>query len=318
LVFAIAFKIICIEKYFDMLWKQRVIKLGGIIVGLTQIEISTVVKEYDELYAYSFDVDNFDHTVPQLVLVLGYWVLENALPLSIKQVKILRYLRNVMLTLPLFHPNLDFMPRKRGLNSGSGLTNTLGSITMFVMHSIVLFKYCRIHGINLGRIKTKITVSSDDSIIGLSLPLNVIFYVKLFYKTFGMTLDHEATAKPGISKVEFLGSLWTNGVPTRSVERMFGRICFGTGNFPIMDEKTLFASRCFEILGNDGRFDKLWASFNLRMPDKVFRFVEIADYNAQLKIREYIEHTNSSENRGLWLNIADLKAAGLAGVWMTR
>jgi hypothetical protein len=317
LVFAITYTIVCIEKYYDIKWKAIIKPNGGIAVGLTQLEISSNVQRFKPYYTYSFDATAFDHSIPQVLMVLSYTVLSKAFALSPYQVRTLNYLRNVMLTLPLFHPQIELTERKRGLNSGSGLTNTVGSIAMYVMHAMALKRYCRMNNINCNVIGI-ILVSSDDSLIGCRCKINTDAYIKLFAYMFGVTLELEASTPPGKCNAVFLGSNWTDGQPTRSINRMFGRICFGSGDFPKMSKREIFSSRCFEILGNDSRFHSIWKSFNLEMPNRIFRFIEVADYNAQLLIRSRIEQSSSSENRGIWMDISPYKAAGLAGVWMTR
>jgi len=318
LVFAINYKIVVIEKYFDVLWKQVLIKHGGIVTGYTQPEISKTVSLHAEMFSYSFDAKGFDHTLPQFLIVTSYTILEKLFCHNEYMAKCLRFLRNVLLTMVLFHPDLNFNTRLRGLNSGSGLTNTVGSIVMYLAHSMCIFEYFKLKGLSVYKVATLITVSSDDSILSSEVELDVALYINLFNSLFGIDLELEHVSPPGVDETVFLGSRWLQGKPVRSIHRMFGRIIFGTGNYPRMNTEQLFCSRAFEILGNDSRFDRIWETFNLEMPDRLFRFVEVADYQTQLEIKAKLELQNSSESRGVWESIRAYKIAGLARVWETR
>lgn len=176
------------------------------MIGQTQKGISREVTKFKNLYCYSLDGKAFDHRVQTLILLLSFNILESILNLSPKQVKIFRYCRNIELTLPLYHPSLRFVERYSGLSSGSGLTNTIGSISMYIMHAMCLFRYFSSKGINAWRVPFLIKVSGDDSVLGSKQPLNIKEYCELFKDMFSIELELELTSPPMQDKVLFLGS----------------------------------------------------------------------------------------------------------------
>jgi hypothetical protein len=246
----------------------------------------------------SFDVKGFDNSVPSLVIIACFKIFENLVPLSPYRRKILIWLRNYFVTLPLFHPTLSMVSRQKGITSGSGFTTVIGSMCMYFMHCVTFYRYAKSVGINLNRITLRIVVSGDDSIVSTSQYIDEKAYAKLMKEIFGIELELEFLSKPGDSQIGFLGSIWKDGVPFREVNRMFGRIAFGSPNFPEMTEHEMFCSRCFEILGHVGDFDEIWKTFRIPMSRRLFRFSELSYHN--VKFQELSKQ--SQDNRGFWVS----------------
>jgi hypothetical protein len=81
---------------------------------------------------------------------------------------------------------------------------------------------------------------------------------------------------------------------------MFARIMFGSSNIPKMTDLELFQSRCYEILGNTCEYRLLYGSFNLPYPSRVFRFLELTDFNNRQFI---LSRLTTHEVRGVFMNI---------------
>jgi hypothetical protein len=317
LVFAVNHIIACLESYFDMCFKRilRGNENCNFIHGFSQSEISTKVSEFKSYHCYSFDVSGFDHSIPRDVLTIAFSIMDQALSLTMFETKIFKWLRNYFITLPVFHPECGYVPRQRGLSSGSGYTSSIGSLCMFSMHCVVIKKYCELYNIDIDSLEPKIVVSSDDSMLGLSSEIDALAYTNLMLKTFDVKLELEHYSPTGVDVAFFLGSQWVDGSPTRDIKRMFGRILFGSGNFPKMSPEILFASRCFDILGNVSNFNEIWTSFHIRnFPRRIFRFKELGDYTTQLKLRSLM---SKHEHRGLWINTSSI-GISLDSVWATR
>jgi hypothetical protein len=322
LVFAVTYIIAVLEAPFDMMLKSILEQqktedfLPNFVHGFTQPEIARKVSEFSGCYTYSFDAKGFDHTIPVEVMILSYSYLNFFLLLNDYLTSILKILRNYHCTLPLFHPDISFKPRLRGLSSGSGLTSTLGSFSMYAVHICVLRRYCSERRLDFESVLQQVTVSSDDSIVGTKLPLKVNHYKRIMLDHFGIELELEHMSKPGVNEAFFLGSKWKNNRPYRNYRRLFARIAFGSGNFPRdLTEDLLFASRCYDILGNVADFESIWKSFGYRkFPKRVFRFLELGDFNTQVAIKRQLK---GHEHRGIWEDIG-YDTTKLNDVWLSR
>jgi hypothetical protein len=149
LVFAVNYKLIAIFKPLDIMFKSSIKRGGGLVIGCTQKEISSHTSEFKNMYAYSLDGKAFDHHAQTLILLIAFYVLEDILKLPSKHLIIFRYCRNLELVMPLFHPDIRYTERHSGLSSGSGVTNTIGSIAMYLMHAMCLFRFFSSKGKNI-------------------------------------------------------------------------------------------------------------------------------------------------------------------------
>lgn len=206
LVFAVNYKLIAIFKPLDIMFKSSIRREGGLVIGCTQKEISSHVSEFKNMYAYSMDGKAFDHHAQTLILLIAFYVLEDILKLSPKQLKTFRYCRNLELVMPLFHPDIRYTERHSGLSSGSGVTNTIGSIAMYLMLVMCLFRYYSSRGTNIWRTRFLVKVSGDDSIVGTLNPIDISEFTRLFSEMFTIELELELSSNPGENKVVFLGS----------------------------------------------------------------------------------------------------------------
>jgi hypothetical protein len=144
-------------------------------------------------------------------------------------------------------------------------------------------------------------MSSDDTIIWTTFKLDHELFFEIMKSTFDMDCKLEHYSAPGVDSAFFLGSHWVDGKPYRNVNRMFGRILFGSGSFPYMTDEQLMSSRCYEILGNVADYDVLYAPFDLPPPQRIFRFYELADYSTKL---ELAKHGTRLEKRGIFQNVS--------------
>jgi len=313
LVFAVNYIVVVIETYFNITFKSMISSPNSdFAIGRTQQQISDKVLSFRGGYNMSFDVKGFDNSVPRIVIITSFKILEGVLPLSSYQLSVFKWLRNYFVTLPLFHPLIKLVSRQKGITSGSGFTSVIGSMCMYFMHCVTLYRYTKQVGMSINNMSVRIVVSGDDSIVSTSQFIDNVVYSKLMQEIFGVELELEFISKPGDSEIGFLGSVWKDGVPFRDVNRMFGRIAFGSSNFPEMTEKQMFSSRCFEILGHVGDFEEIWSSFRLPLERRIFRFSELSYHNVKYQVLA----KQSRDNRGFWTNVDPL--SDLNSVWRTR
>jgi hypothetical protein len=312
LVFAVNYKVSVIEGYYDAIFKRVAVNADSpFIIGKTQIELSELMLKQRGHYCLGLDATSFDNTLPSEVMIMAYGYLADVCGLTPFKRDVLYRLMQYTITLPLFHPNVRLQSRQRGQSSGSGLTSTINSISMYLMHCAAFHRYCLNNRINVGRISFSVLVSGDDSVIVTNQKIDFKKYAAVFFDMFGMTLKLESECGPDENNITFLGSTWKHGVPYRDINRMFSRILFGNSNLPRLDSvQMLFCSRAFDILGNSGDFGEIWRDFNIRMPDRVFRFTELAG-EARLRNKNF----SGRNPLGYWGNTGNLH---LNHVWSTR
>jgi hypothetical protein len=316
LVFCLTYPINVAEAMFDIPLKQSFgHPLCPLVHGKTQVEISKLITRHKRRFCLSFDVKEFDLRVPGEIVIMAF----NCMAKSLHLVEdsylsmLLNDIRDLNLCMPVFHPVLELTGRKRGISSGSGLTSSLDSFCMYIMLTMTLMDYCNMHKINIFRVYSAIFCSGDDSMLFTSFKINPIIFISIFKRKFDMDLELEGSSDPFVDSAFFLGSEWTNGTPTRNINRMFARILFGSPNMPKMDNShVLFCSRAYDILGNVGNFEEIWSTFKVPMSDRIFRFSELADFGGKTKMKSM----NLLDRRGFW-ETRD-PTLGLDRVWTTR
>jgi hypothetical protein len=316
LVFCLTYSINVCEATFDFMLKQMFEHPRCPLVhGKTQLELSELISSHQKYYCLSFDATEFDMRVPGEIIVMAFNYMAMSLGLSEGSYfrHLLNDIRDLNLCMPVFHPVLELTDRKRGINSGSGLTSSLNSFCMYLMHTLALMEYCNMHKINIFRVVTITFVSGDDSLIFTSFKINPDVYVKIFKRKFDMDLELEGMSEPSVDEAFFLGSEWRQGKPFRNIDRMFARILFGSPNLPhFSNPHLLFCSRAYEILGNVSNFEGIWRTFHVPMSDRIFRFSELADFHMKAKLR----NADLLDKRGFW-ETRDPRL-GLDSVWTTR
>jgi hypothetical protein len=316
LVFCLTYSINVCESTFDIMFKQMFEHSEcPIVQGKTQLELSRLISSHQRFYCLSFDAKEFDMRVPGEIIVMAFNYMALSLGLSEGSYlsKLFNDIRDLNLCMPVFHPVLELTDRKRGISSGSGLTSSLNSFCMYLMHTLALMEYCKMHKINIFRVVTKTFVSGDDSLIFTSFKINHDIYIKIFKRKFDMELELEGMSEPSVDEAFFLGSEWKQGKPFRNIDRMFARILYGSPNLPqFSNPHLLFCSRAYEILGNVANFEEIWKTFKVPMSDRLFRFFELADFQLRSKMRS----ADLLDRRGFW-ETRDSRLE-LDRVWTTR
>jgi hypothetical protein len=316
LVFCLSYVINAVEKYFDVMLKMKFANpLCPLVHGKTQPEISVLLSRHKEYHALSFDAKGFDIRVPAEIVCVAFELMHCHLGLirGSYYSNLFLSIRDLLLCMSCYHPLLKLTDRKRGVISGSGLTSSLNSYCMFSMHTLCLINYCKLHNKNIFRCVYHIYVSGDDSVIFSRFKINELEYMDIFKRLFDIELELENKSDKHSDVCYFLGSKWVNGKPYRDINRMFGRILFGSPNIPRMDsDYLLFCSRCYDILGNVANFEDIWKDFKLIMPDRIFRFAELMDFEQRIKFRKM----DTLDRRGFWSSRRPLER--LNDVWTTR
>jgi hypothetical protein len=316
LVYCLTYVINVCEAFYDVPLKQMFEHPDcPMIHGRTQLGISFLLCKNAKYHCTSFDVKEFDIRTPAEIIVISFEYLLLCLGLvpGTYRYKLLCDIRDLLLCMPCFHPALELNDRKRGIISGSGLTSSIGSFCMYIMHTLTMIKYCNMHKMNTFRMLILIYVSSDDSLIFTNFKINTDVYCKIFHDTFDLELELEDQSGPHNNRAVFLGSTWIDGKPFRQVKRMFARILYGNPNLPKFEnDHLLFCSRCYDILGNVADFESIWKTFHVPMSDRVFRSFDLMDYNSRTKFNE----TQLLDKRGFWETRSRLEM--LDHVWTTR
>lgn len=299
-------------------------KYSDMTIGLTQAEISSRVSQFKYYNTYSIDFSGWDLHRPQILSIISFELIRSLLPLSSYEDKILVYLRNVYLTLPLFHPAFSYVKRNRGTVSGSGFTSLDNSICNWIANTIIIFEYCKKKNFDPYKYDFKLLVNGDDLLLGVQDPnFDFSLYQELFKSRFSMLTRLECEmSKIGIDKCFYLGSMWINGVPYREESQMVASVVFGSGNFPEMSTNELLQSRFFEIFGNSGDTLKYWKRFKIPILKRRFVFSELVNphrFNAHKRedFRESDKFLQKS-SRGFWFNYNSKDYHDLNSLWSLR
>lgn len=315
LVFAVSLIFLVVETYFNLSLKFVIMNCDSTAIhGYTQLEIQKLVTSTNKKHTLCIDYKSFDQKVPSFVLINCALITSNVLNLHGFEKTLFFNVIDYFIRLPVFHPEVPFVPKVRGIPSGSGFTSIFGSIANSYMLHCAIRRYCLDHRITQFELQYKVFVSSDDTIISSDFYIDFAKLRIILDNMFGVAIELESYSKPDETEVFFLGSRWIDNKPTRNVSRMIARIIFGSGNYPKMTDLELFQSRCFEILGNTSQYSEIYNTFGLPYPRRVFRFTELADYSTQ----EYIKkNMKGKEKRGFFEDI-ELDTTSSDLVWMTR
>uniref|UniRef100_A0A2V0RIR3 RNA-directed RNA polymerase C-terminal domain-containing protein n=1 Tax=viral metagenome TaxID=1070528 RepID=A0A2V0RIR3_9ZZZZ len=301
LVFAVSFGFIVIETFFNLIIKHYTKNHDCYAIhGFTQSQLRDLTMSLDKNFVLCIDYKSYDQNVPAFVISTCSMISAQIMGLSNYNFKIFKILVAYFITCPVFHPEVEYKVKRRGIPSGSGFTSLFGSLCNLYMLSVCVHRHCKNNNIRILSVQPKLIVSSDDTMISTTFDLDFKDISSLLKEIFDMNVEFESHSVRGESKVYFLGSRWENGNPTRNVNRMLARICFGNGNYPGMSAKQMFQSRCYEILGNTSQYSELYGSFNVPYPTRVFRSLELMDYNTRLLA---LEDMQGKEKRGVWQNV---------------
>jgi hypothetical protein len=316
IVHAVQAKISILESYF-YLWFMSGLPLESCIkIGLTQNQISEHTIEFENLNTYCFDYSKWDLTRKQILSVLSFEVISRFINLSSYEAKFLKFLRNYYLTVPMFHPHIDFARRLMGTVSGSGFTSLDNSICNYLLFVICYNRYMSQRGLDPNNYEFKISVCGDDLVFGTNFDLNPKEFTKFVDSEFGVTMGLELpTQPPKVNKLFFLGSLWIDGNPIRTEKVMVASVIFGSGNFPKMTPYELLTSRFLEVFGNSSDCQKYWDRLGIeRIPSRVFHFQELKEYRENSRGKIF---PKSDLGRGVWLDTS-ISRDELSILWKTR
>lgn len=271
-----------IESYYRMFFCNMLpADYETIFLGKMQVDISKLSKKYSSYYIHSVDHVKWDIYRQPILSVMFFSILENSLPLSNYEIKILRILRNIYLTMPSFHTSLPTLHRWIGTVSGSSFTTLDNSICNWLCVYIILFD---MYGEDeLNKMKIKVVVHGDDLLIFSKVEINMDKFFQYLKDKFNMTAKMECkVSKPKKPEFFFLGSFWKNHKPRRSEKLLVALVLFGSTNFDRMSETMLLQSRFFEIFGNSSQcqffWDKLCSKNSIKPPDihkRLYHFRDI-------------------------------------------
>jgi hypothetical protein len=315
LVFAVSLVFVTVETYFNIILKAIVMNVPShAIHGFTQLQISALTQTTKDKYTMCIDYSGYDQHVPSYVIISVARLCAQVMCLDHFELRLFYTAINFFIYMPLFHPKLPLTHKVSGIPSGSGLTSLFGSFCNCYMLHVCIRRYCHTYNIKNFEGCYEVFMSSDDTIISSTFYINFDRFNAILTSLFGMSIELESKSKPGVCVVFFLGSKWKEGLPYRDYNRLLARILFGSGNFPYMSELQLLQSRCYEILGNTCEYSKIYQDLGVPYPKRVFRFVELMDYNAKQQAESIM---TGYERRGYFTDIA-INSKTADSVWMSR
>jgi hypothetical protein len=176
------------------------------IHGYTQLELSSLVTSLKDRHVLCIDYEGFDNKIPTFVLLSVGHLCITVCCFNPYETLLFTLCLCYLVTMPVFHPELIYKPRYKGLSSGTGLTSIFGSLCNVYMLSIAIRRYCFQHNIPLSKVDYICIVSSDDTIISSSFYIDFDKLGIILEDSFGMKIKLESYAKPGIDLAFFLGS----------------------------------------------------------------------------------------------------------------
>jgi len=314
LVFAVCYYFIAIETYFNTILKYIIDRCNSCAIhGYAQPRISKLITKQRNRHTLCIDYSKFDLRMPSFVIA-------TCAHISVLVMRLNPHFRKLFLdtiawfiSSPVFHPEIPFSERRRGIPSGSGYTSLFGSMCNMYMLSIALRRYCYMNRVVLRDSMFDIFVSSDDTVISTSFYVNSLKFAQILKEAFDHEVTIESESKPGEDRAFFLGSEWIDGKPFRNINRLLCRIIFGSGDYPKMSKLAYFQSRCFEILGNVYNYHDIYKTFRVPYPTRVFRLFELMDYTSRTRL----VHNKGIERRGKWVDTTVSRSSAM-NVWETR
>lgn len=315
IVHAVQATVSVLESYY-YLWFMSGLPLESCIkIGLTQKQISDHIVCYKDYNTVCFDYSKWDLTRKHIFSILSFEIISRFLKLTSYETKILKFLRNNFLTVPMFHPIISFATRVMGTVSGSGFTSLDNSVCNYCLFIISYHRYMIRKGLDPYQHRLMISVCGDDLVFGSEFKIDSDEFASFVSSEFGVRMGVELpNQKPGINKAYFLGSLWKDGKPLRIQKVMVASVIFGSGNFPKMSTYELATSRFLEVFGNSSDCLRYWKRLGLPLPTRIFDFSELKEHREQTRGKLI---PRSDISRGTWVDVS-LGITDLSTLWMQR
>lgn len=198
---------------------------------------------------YKSDWSKFDATVPSIVINQCFDILKSLFEDVDEDYEVIK---RYFCTCGIVAPTDELITRRRrGIPSGSFFTSIIGTmVNEFLTTYLLLRENVSWDGLYLG----------DDSIVGLSKPVNTTRMKDIALQEFGMVLD---TDKLNYGKtLEFLGHYWENGRPFRPIEESLRRLSFPERWNPKVHMADLLSS----LYGDNV---SLWHVYNNRIKEQI-------------------------------------------------
>jgi hypothetical protein len=317
-----------IESNFYLDFMNKLNRNTCIDIGRTQLEISKVTSSYKDYYAITIDYSGWDITRQQVLGVISFEFIIQSLCLNKYFSKFLLLCRNYYLTLPMFHPTVKMTRREVGTVSGSGFTSLENSLSNFSILTIVIFEYCKRHGIDPYKFDFKINVLGDDSIIGFKEKVDYKEIFSIANNMFGVNMRLEGISEIGDDNIFYLGSEWRSGAPFRQEKLLVASVIFGSGNFPKMSTRELLQSRFLEVFGNTASCEYYFKRLRIRLKNRTFFFRELASpFKTGARLQDRPEFLNiavpnrndilTKDSRGFWYDFS-YDTSKLNDLWKSR
>jgi hypothetical protein len=186
----------------------------------------------------STDYKNFDKTVPPWLIRIAFDILldnmdfsvyrERGIPDASQLMVVWDYIVEYFIRTPIRMCTGERYRKNKGIASGSGFTQLVGSICNWII-TVYALRRC-------GYVIGDLVVLGDDALIGLSRMVDLILMAKVVLAAFGMIINvKKSHQSSNLSDVSFLG--------------------YKLAPVPIKEEKTLWASLAYPETPDDN-FDK--------------------------------------------------------------
>jgi len=169
---------------------------------------------------YCLDWSKFDSTAPRRLINAAFDIIEgsfNADGWSNEVRRVWEIVKLYFKTCPILMPDgFIYHGRKRGIPSGSWLTQIVGSIVNYIaIHYII-----QLTG---DIVNNDVVVYGDDSVLGMETFPDVVKWAEVA-SSFGMRISPHKQHLTHSARIHFLGHTWGGLVPTRPVEETLNKL----------------------------------------------------------------------------------------------
>lgn len=192
------------------------------VFGYTKLGVAArLARISNRHFQYGFDFSGFDSSIAPKLIQRAFIILRTWFPQTSEVDHLFSLVENYFVFTPIVMPDGFIYQKKRGVPSGSWLTQLVDSIVNYFA-----IQYCMICSTGRPINLNNICVLGDDSIIGINQKISVSSFVR-YAETIGLTINSEKTSvsKDGLG-LEFLGHSWQHGVAHRDVADVAKRMAF--------------------------------------------------------------------------------------------
>lgn len=217
LVYCPPFAVTVLELYFGLTVAKFFVgnKFTSIVTGHRQMYLYNLNQSLGPFYKFSGDYSSYDQTIPSFLIKVSFEIIKYFYNFNNSyEEELYNKMVDYIMFGHIYHPEVGFIHRKRGISSGSVFTNLIDSIVNLLMvnysFSVMNKEYRYLY------------VCGDDNLICSDNKLNYLNMSSIITKKFNVSIqiDSQSVYDKGVRKMLFLGSYWSDDGPRRYVKRM--------------------------------------------------------------------------------------------------